>query len=311
MKGAMVMTNWTKQNIPDLTGKVCVVSGANSGLGYESALVLAEKGATVIMACRNLEKAQRARDAIKAAVPSAKLELMKLDLASLKSIHAFAQTYKRTYDRLDVVIHNGGVVGPPRSVTEDGFETQFGVNYLAPFALTGLVLEVLLQTPASRVVTISSRMHTSGKIAWDDLMSERQYAPWSAYTQSKLAILLFTFELNRRLDAKGTGTSAIAAHPGQAATRWPENNLKGFQQLLMKTLAPMMSQSAAMGALPQLYAAVDVHAKPSSYYGPERDTRGYPVEVRASDSAYDEADAKRLWEVSEELTGVRYDALTI
>jgi len=305
------MTNWTKNNIPDLNGKVFVVTGANSGLGYESSLALAEKGATVIMACRNLEKAQRALDAIKAAVPSAKLELMELDLASLQSLHAFAQTYKRKYDRLDALIHNGGVVGPPRSVTEDGFETQFGVNYLAPFALTGLMLDVLLKTPASRVVTISSRMHTSGKIAWDDLMSERQYEQWSAYKQSKLAILLFTFELNRRLEAKGTGTRAIAAHPGQAATQWPENNLKGFQKFLMKTIAPMMSQSAAMGALPQLYAAVDLNAKPSSYYGPERDTRGYPVEVRASDAAYDEADAKRLWELSERLTGVKYEALKI
>jgi len=236
---------------------------------------------------------------------------MELDLASLQSLHAFAQTYKRKYDRLDALIHNGGVVGPPRSVTEDGFETQFGVNYLAPFALTGLMLDVLLKTPASRVVTISSRMHTSGKIAWDDLMSERQYEQWSAYKQSKLAILLFTFELNRRLEAKGTGTRAIAAHPGQAATQWPENNLKGFQKFLMKTIAPMMSQSAAMGALPQLYAAVDLNAKPSSYYGPERDTRGYPVEVRASDAAYDEADAKRLWELSERLTGVKYEALKI
>jgi len=305
------MTNWTKNNIPDLNGKVFIITGANSGLGYESAFALTEKSATVIMACRNLERAQVSRDAIKIAVPAAKLELMELDLASLKSIHSFAKTYKSKYDRLDVLLNNGGVMGRPRSVTQDGFETQFGVNYLGHFALTSLLLDVLLKTSASRVVTVSSRMHSSGKMAWDDLMSEHQYDPWVAYKQSKLANLLFTFELNRRLEAKGTTTKAIAVHPGLAATRWPENNLKGVQKFLMKTMNPMVSQSAAMGALSQLYAAVDVNAKPGSYYGPERDTRGYPVEGRASDAAYNEVDAKRLWQLSEELTGIKYEVLNI
>ncbi len=305
------MADWTTSNIPDQSGKTFIVTGANSGIGYETTLALAEKNATVIMACRNLDKARRACEAIKSAVPAAKLELMQLDLGSLRSIHAFAETYASQHDRLDVLINNGGIIASPRSVTADGFESQFGINHLGPFALTGLLLPVLLSTSGSRVVTISSRMHTAGKIAWDDLMSERKYDAWAAYRQSKLANLLFTFELNRRLEAKGTTTRAIAVHPGLAATRWPENNLKGFNKFLMKTVAPMMSQSAAMGALPPLYASVDANAKPSGYYGPHKDTKGHPVETRASESAYNEADADRLWELSEQLTGVKYGALDI
>jgi NAD(P)-dependent dehydrogenase (short-subunit alcohol dehydrogenase family) len=310
-KGAIVMTNWTQDNIPDLNGKVFIVTGANSGVGYESSLALAAKGATVVMACRSLERGQRAREAIQRALPSAKLEVMPLDLASLKSIHAFAKTFKSKYDRLDVLINNGGPVGAARGVTEDGFESHFGINHLGHFALTGLLLDVLLNTPSSRIVTLSSRMHTTGKIQWDDLMSEHSYDRFNAYRQSKLANLLFTFELNRRLEAKGTTTRAIAAHPGQAATGWAENNFDGLMGFLLKTMSNVKYQSAAMGALPPLYAAVDLNAQPGGYYGPERDTRGYPVQVRAADPAYNETDAKRLWELSEKLTGVKYDALKL
>jgi NAD(P)-dependent dehydrogenase (short-subunit alcohol dehydrogenase family) len=303
------MANWTKNNIPDLDGKVFIITGANSGLGYECSLALAEKGATIIMACRNLERGQHSLEAIKSTVPSAKLDLMELDLASLQSIHSFVNTFKGKYDRLDVLINNGGLVLAPRTLTKDGFEAQFGVNHLGHFALTGLLLDVLLKTPASRVVTIGSRMHTSGKIEWDDLMSEHSYNATSAYKQSKLANLLFTFELDRRLRAKQSTTIAIAAHPGLAVTNWPEKNLKGFQKIVMKAMNAIVSQSAATGALSPLYAAVDGEAKPGRYYGPERDTRGYPVETQAADAAYNEADAKRLWELSEKLTSVQYEAL--
>jgi NAD(P)-dependent dehydrogenase (short-subunit alcohol dehydrogenase family) len=309
LKGVIVITNWTKDSIPSLNGKVFIVTGANSGIGYESCLALAEKGATVVMACRNLERAQRSLEAIRRAVPSAKLELMELDLASLKSIHAFAETFKHKYDRLDVLINNGGTVGAARGVTADGFESQFGINHLGHFALTGLLLEVLLKTPSSRIVTVSSRMHTTGKIKWDDLMSEHSYDRWTAYRQSKLANLLFTFELNRRLEAIGTTTRAMAAHPGLAATNWAQNNFSGFMGILMKTMINPFYQSAALSALSPLYAAVDVQAKGGGYYGPEKDTRGYPVEVRAGDAAYNETDAKRLWELSEKLTGVKYGSL--
>lgn len=301
------MTNWTKNNIPNLNEKVFIVTGANSGVGYESSLALAEKGATVIMACRNLERAQLSLDAIKQSVPSAKVALMKLDLASLKSVRNFAEAFKSKHDRLDVLINNGGPVGAVRSATEDGFESHFGVCHLAHFALTGLLLDMLLIMPSSRVVTVSSRMHANGRIAWEDLMSEHSYDRWKAYSQSKLANLMFAFELSRKLEAKGASTKSVAMHPGQAKTRWADNNLNG----LMKFLAKFVGQSASMGALPVLYAAVDAKVKSGGYYGPEHDKKGYPVEVQAGEVAYNEADAKKLWELSETLTGVAYEVLNI
>ena len=185
------MENWTKENISNLDGMTCIITGANSGVGYESTLVLAEKGATVIMACRNLAKGQRSLDSIKQAVPAAKLDLMELDLASLTSIKAFANAFKSKYDKLDVLINNGGPIIALRNVTEDGFESHFGINHLGHFALTGLLLDCLLNTPSSRVVTVSSRMHVDGKMEWDDLMSEHSYDRMAAYRQSKLAQMIF------------------------------------------------------------------------------------------------------------------------
>lgn len=305
------MTNWTKNNIPNLSGKVFIVTGANSGLGYESSLALAEKGARVIMACRNLERAQRSLEGIKHAVPDAKLELLELNLASLDSIRAFATSFKSKYDTLSVLINNGGPIVAARSVTQDGFESHFGINHLGHFALTGLLLKVLLNTPSSRIVTVGSRMHVDGKIDWDDLTSERSYDQMAAYRQSKLANMLFAIELDRRLKAKGLSTISVAAHPGLANTGWVENNLSGFMKIMGKIMSITSYQSASMGALPLLYAAVDSKVKPGGYYGPEHDTKGYPVEVRAGDPAYNETDAKKLWELSEKLTGIKYEALTI
>lgn len=305
------MTNWTKKNIPDLNEKVFIITGANSGVGYESSLALAEKGATVIMACRNLERAQRSLDAIKQAAPSADLDLMELDLASLKSIRAFTNSFESKYDKLDVLINNGGPIIASRNLTEDGFESHFGINHLGHFALTGLLLNTLVNTPSSRVVTVSSRMHVDGKIEWDDLMGERSYDRMAAYRQSKLAQMLFAIEFNRRLNAKGLSTMSVAAHPGLAKTRWADNNLSGFMKIMGKIMSATSYQSAAMGALPPLYAGTDPNVKTGSYYGPENDTKGFPVEVQASDSAHNETDAKRLWELSEKLTGVKYEALSI
>jgi len=303
------MTNWTKNDIPNLNGKVFIVTGANSGIGYESSLALAEKGATVVMACRNSEKAQRAMEKIKAAVPDAKVETMELDLASLKSIREFADTFKKKYDKLDVLINSGGPVIAKQSTTEDGFESHFGVGHLGHFALTALLLDVILKTPSSRIVTVGSRMHVNATMVWDDLMSERSYDAMKAYPQSMLAKILFAFELSRRLEAKGTSTISVAVHPGLANTGWVENNLNGFMKIIGKLMSATTYQSAEMGALPILRAATDAEVKSGSYYGPENDAKGYPVEVKASASAYNEADAKKLWEMSEKLTGVEFTAL--
>lgn len=300
------MADWTKSNIPNLEGKTMIITGANSGLGYESALVLAEKGAAVIMACRNRKRGQRAMDEIKNTVPSAKLDLLELNLASLKSVRSFVAAYKSKYDRLDVLINNGGPIAADRSLTEDGFELHFGANQLGHFALTGLLLDTLLNTPSSRIVTVSSRMHTNAKINWDDLMSEQSYDRLASYSQSKLANILFALELHRKLAAAGSSTKSIAVHPGLAKTGWADNNLTGITKLLGKLMSTLTYQSAAISALPLLYAAVDENAKSGSYYGPENDTKGFPVEVQPSETALDEANAKRLWELSEKLTGVEY-----
>jgi len=303
------MINWTKNDIPDLNGKVFIITGANSGIGYESSLALTEKGATVVMACRNSEKAQRAMERIKAAVPTAKLEAMELDLGSLKSVQDFAKTFKSKFDRLDVLINNGGPIIAKQSVTGDGFESHFGVGHLGHFALTALLLDVILKTPSSRIVTVGSRMHVNAIIAWDDLMSERSYDPMKAYPQSMLAKILFAFELSRRLEAIGASTLSVAVHPGLANTGWVENNLSGFMKIMGKLMSITSYQSAEMGALPILRAATDAEVKSGSYYGPEKDKKGFPVEVQASDSAYNEIDAKRLWELSENLTDIKFDVL--
>ena len=295
------MTNWIKDNIPNLNGKVFIITGANSGLGYENSLALAEKGATVIMACRNLDRAQPVLEAIKRDVPNAKLELMELDLAYLKSIRAFANSFKSNFDKLNVLINNGGPIIAVHGVTEDGFETHFGVNHLGHFALTGLLLEKLLNTPSSRIVTVSSRMHVDGKMKWDDIMSEHSYDRMAAYRQSKLANLLFAFELDRKLKAKGASTMSVAAHPGLAKTNWVDNNLSGFMKIMGKIMSATGYQSASMAALPLLYAGTDPNVKSGGYYGPEHDTKGYPVEAQASEAAYNETDGKRLWELSENL----------
>lgn len=303
------MTNWTKSNIPDLKEKVFIVTGANSGIGYESSLALAEKGAIVIMACRNLERGQHSLGTIKKEIPSAKLELMELDLASLSSIRKFAETFKSKYDRLDVLINNGGPIIAARSLTKDGFESHFGVGHLGHFALTALLLDVILKTPSSRIVTVGSRMHVNAKMVWDDLMSEHSYDPMKAYPQSMLAKMLFAFELSRRFEAKETSTKSIVVHPGLANTGWVNNNLSGFMKIIAKIMSTTTYQSAAMGALPVLYASTDPNAKAGGYYGPENDTKGFPIAVRAGDAAYNETDAKRLWELSENLTGIKFETL--
>jgi NAD(P)-dependent dehydrogenase (short-subunit alcohol dehydrogenase family) len=298
-----VMSNrWTTDNIPNLASKVTIVTGANSGIGYETAKAMAVKGATVVMACRNLQKGNAAAEQIRETDPVGTVAVMVLDLGDLDSVQAFAAAFLEKYNRLDLLINNAGIMMPPYGKTAQGFETQFGVNHLGHFALTGLLLDLLLQTPQSRVVTVSSGAHSFGRINFEDLNSEQGYSPRAAYSQSKLANLLFTYELQRKLTAAGNDTLATAAHPG-----WTETNLQqhsGLFQFLNRFLA----QQQPMGALPTLMAATEPGVKGGEYFGPDgfMGMRGYPKKVQSNDRSHDEQVAAKLWEVSEELTGISY-----
>jgi NAD(P)-dependent dehydrogenase (short-subunit alcohol dehydrogenase family) len=293
---------WTAEDIPNLTGRLAIVTGANSGIGYETTKALAEKGATVVMACRNRQKADAAAAQIRETGPLGAVQVMSLDLADLDSVRTFAAAFRAEYDRLDLLINNAGIMVPPYGKTAQGFEMQFGVNHLGHFALTALLLNPLLHTPQSRVVTVSSGAHRFGRINFDDLNSEQGYSPNAAYGQSKLANLLFTYELQRKLAASGSGTLATAAHPG-----WTDTNLQRHTGLA-RFLNRFFAQDAQMGALPTLMAATDPGASGGEYYGPGgfMGMRGYPERVQSSDRSHDEQVAAKLWEVSEELTGVRY-----
>ena len=304
--------DWVSQHIPPLDGRVVVVTGANSGLGFEAAKLLAQRGAHVVLAVRNLDKGRAALESICAENPQARLEVLPLDLADLASVGRFAEELRGSRSRLHALINNAGVMAIPQRSTVDGFETQFGTNHLGHFALTGLLLPLLLRTPGSRVVSMSSGIHMIGRINFDDLQSEKGYSDFRAYAQSKLANLLFTYELQRKLKAAGAQTAALAAHPGYAST-----NLQGVgptmtesraRQAMMNVSNRLLAQTAAMGALPIVYAATSPDAQGGEYYGPSGlfGQRGYPKKARSSGASYDEAVAERLWQVSEELTGVRY-----
>jgi NAD(P)-dependent dehydrogenase (short-subunit alcohol dehydrogenase family) len=296
--------HWTGADIPDLTGKTAVVTGANSGLGFETARALAARGAAVVLACRDAGKADDAAGRIRAAIPAADLATLRLDLGSLASVRDAAARLRSGRARIDLLINNAGVMAPPYGHTQDGFELQFGVNHLGHFALTGLVLDMLLAAPGSRVVTVSSNGHRVGDIYFDDLAFERGYRPMRAYGQSKLANLMFTYELQRRLAAAGSTTIALAAHPGTAATEL-ERHLP-FGMRMLSPLAP--HQRADRGALPVLRAAADPAARGGDYYGPGGlgQFTGYPVLVASSRRSHDAAAQRRLWQVSERLTGVTY-----
>lgn len=295
---------WTDADIPGLGGKTAVVTGANTGLGFETARVLAGHGAIVVMACRDIGKAQQAASRIRAAVPGADVNAVHLDLGSLASIRATAARLRTDHPRIDLLVNNAGVMMPPYRKTEDGFEMQFGTNHLGHFALTGLVLDRMLAVPGSRIVTVSSNGHRMGHIYFDDLAFERGYRRMRAYGQSKLANLMFTYELQRRLAATGAATIALAAHPGSA---WTE--LQRYTPLWMRAVARMTpAHSAALGALPTLRAAADPAARGGEYYGPGgwNELTGGPVRVQSSARSHDEDAQRRLWQVSEQLTGVTY-----
>ena len=302
---------WTAADVPDQSGRTAVVTGASSGLGLETARVLAARGATVVLACRDMGRAGQAAGLIRAAAGRASVRVVRLDLASLTSVREAAGEIRSSCPRLDLLINNAGVMRPPHQRSADGFELTFATNHLRHFALTGLVLDRLLDAPGSRIVTVSSVGHREGVMRFEDLQFERGYRADDAYAQSKLANLLFTYELATRLQEAGRHTIALAAHPGVARTRlfrwdpWP------VRAMLSPALRPLMFRAvhgAQLGALPALRAAADPAAGAGEYYGPGRwrEYTGYPVRVESSARSHDAAAGRRLWEISEQLTGVSY-----
>ena len=294
-------TKWTADQIPDQTGRTAVVTGANSGLGLSTARELARAGAHVVLACRNLEKGEAALQEVGSGA-----ELEQLDLASLESVKAFAERFLASHDGLDLLINNAGLMAPPRGVTADGFERQFGTNVLGHFALTGRLLGALEGREDARVVTLSSNAHKLGRINFDDLQCERRYNRWRAYNQSKLGDLLLALELDRRLRAAGSTVRSVAAHPGYSATNLQSAAPPAVDRAIMAVTNRLVAQSEDMGALPTLYAATYPGLEGGTYVGPDgfMEQRGHPEVVRPSDAARDEEVARRLWEVSEELTGL-------
>lgn len=302
---------WTVNDIPDLTGKVIIVTGGNSGIGYDAAKEFARKGAQTILACRSMDKAKAALNQIQAEIPDAPVAIMQLDLARLASVHQFADEFKVKYDRLDVLVNNAGIMMVPYGTTEDGFEQQMGTNHLGHFALTGLLIDLLLSTPNSRVVNVSSNGHRSGVMDFDNLLfaDGQDYSPMKAYGRSKLANILFTYELQRRYEAAGATAIAVAAHPGASSTNLG-NHLgeQNFAMGLLMKVGTAISQSAAMGALPTIRAAVAPDVQGGDYYGPSgfMEMRGHPAKVKSNEASHNMADAKKLWETSEQLTAVSY-----
>jgi len=310
------MQSWTADHLPDLSGKVAVVTGANSGIGYEAARELARRGARVVLACRDRQRGGAARDAIVAKYPNATIEVMELDLASLDSVASFARQFNAKHDRLDVLCNNAGVMALPYCQTADGFEMQFGTNHLGHFALTGLLLDRLLATDGARIVNVSSIAHRFGSIRFDDLNWRNSYNKWLAYGQSKLANLLFTYELQRRLHGASAPVISVACHPGWAATNLQSAGPRMAGATAMEWLTDLgnrlLAQSAAMGALPTLYAAADTHVRGGDFIGPDgfQEMWGFPTKVTSNDRSHDRPAARRLWDVSEQLTGVRYESLS-
>ncbi|MBS9532771.1 SDR family NAD(P)-dependent oxidoreductase [Mycobacterium sp. M1] len=299
---------WTAGDVPDQSGRVAVVTGSNTGIGYHTAAVLAKHGARVVLAVRDLDKGQAAVKKITRAAPDAQVTVQELDLSSLESVRAAAKALGAAYPRIDLLINNAGVMYTPKQTTVDGFELQFGTNHLGPFALTGLLLPRMMRVKGSRVVTVASAAHRiMAQIHFEDLQWENGYNRIAAYGQSKLANLMFTYELQRRLAAKHKSTIAVAAHPGVANTELTRY-LPAFLRPADRLLMPLVVQSAAMGALPTLRAATDTAVQGGQYYGPDGigEQRGHPKLVDSSKQSQDVELQDRLWAVSEELTGVTF-----
>ena len=299
----LTKTKWTADNIPDQKGKIMIVTGSTSGLGREASRVLAGKGAKVIMAVRNITKGKSVAEEIRNEFPGAEVEVMKLDLASLKSVKSFADEFMNQYDRLDVLINNAGVMMCPYSKTEDGFEIQMGTNHMGHFALTGHLMPLLQDTKDSRIVATSSMGHRMGNIDFSDLNWEkRKYNTNRAYGDSKLANLYFTYELTRKFDDDPSAPMPTAAHPGATATELARHTP------FIRFLNIFFAQNVEIGTLPTLRAATDPEAESGDYFGPKgfMETRGYPVKVDSNDLSKNVDMARKLWQVSEKMTGVSY-----
>lgn len=300
--------NFDLKDIRAQPQRIAVITGANSGLGLETALALAQKQIRVILACRDLAKAEKAKTKILDESPKANIEILKLNLASLESVHAFAEAYSAKYKRLDLLINNAGVMIPPYEVTTDGYELQFQANYLGHFLLTGLLLKLLSETEKSRVVLLSSKAHEEASIDFDDLQSKLNYSKWKAYGQSKLACLIFAKELDRRFKKCGFPTIAVAAHPGISNTGLFRYFPKWFNITLGPLLFPILTHSPKSASKSILNAALGENVTGGSYFGPTgfMGFKGAPGEVASSETANNRTIAKNLWEVSEELVGFRY-----
>jgi NAD(P)-dependent dehydrogenase (short-subunit alcohol dehydrogenase family) len=297
---------WTASDMPDQSGKLAIVTGANSGLGRITARELARHGAEVVVASRNVKKGEEAAAEIAAVASGPSPRVSELDLGSLESVRAFAAEHS---DRpLDLLVNNAGVMMTPRRETSDGFELQLGTNHLGHFALTGLLLDALQRADAARIVTVSSNEHKAGRIDFDNLQLAHDYSPRGSYQRSKLANAVFAVELDRRLRAAGSPATSVFAHPGYAATNLQSAGPTGLMKGLLAISNRLVAQSAERGALPILYAATSPDVEPGGYYGPNGfgEFRGFPKLTKAIPEAYDDATAARLWDVSEELTGVSY-----
>jgi NAD(P)-dependent dehydrogenase (short-subunit alcohol dehydrogenase family) len=299
---------WTLDDMPSQASKVVVITGGNSGLGLETAKAFAQKGAEVVLACRSVEKGKIAKDDILKENPEGKIDVFELNLMSLASVRSFAQNFKQKYSRLDILINNAGIMTSPYALTEDGFESQMGTNHLGHFALTGLLLDLILATPKSRIVNVSSLAHKQWKMSFENSLCEyaQNYNKMRAYARSKLANLLFTYELQRRLEAANHQTIAVAAHPGASYTNLGRHLENKLVARILKPLIIKVLPTPKSGALSQIRAASDPEVKGGDYYGPSGlgELAGYPKIVKSAKTSHSLEDAKRLWEMSEKMTGV-------
>ncbi|AFY37737.1 Protochlorophyllide reductase [[Leptolyngbya] sp. PCC 7376] len=300
--------SFSVENAPSQQGKTAIVTGSNTGLGYETALGLAKLGATVILACRNLEKAEAAKTKILSEVPSAAVSVMALDLNSLDSVRQFAADFRTQHQQLDLLINNAGIMFPPYTQTAEGFESQIGVNYLGHFLLTQLLIDLMPDTPDSRIVSLSSNAHKFGKLNFDDLQSEKNYSATAAYGQSKLACLMFADELQRRLAASGKQKISVAAHPGVAQTELARHMPGWLVWIMGFTVAPFITHPVDQAALPTLMAAIASDVKGGEYFGPQgtAEMTGKPGRAEKASHALDQDAATKLWQVSEQLTGEKF-----
>ena len=307
----MILENWTTENICDLKGKTIIVTGGNSGLGLASVKALATKGANVIMACRSVQRGEEARNLILKDNPKANIEVRELDLSNFWSIRIFAIEFKKAYSYLDILMNNAGIMMTPYTRTKDGVELQQSTNYFGHYALTGLLLDLLIATPGSRVVNVSSIAHKSGRMNFNNMLFEKGkgYTSYKAYSRSKLENLMFTFELQRFFKANNIDCKAVVAHPGVSDTNLFGNAAPGWIRSLIRPIFLKVVQPAEMGALPQLRAAVDLRVKGAEFYGPNgfMQMKGYPVRVKAKNHAYNINHARQLWNYSEKVTGVVFE----